>query len=398
MSKNKNYFEFINSVKILAGTDALEHIPHEFAYLNCKNPMLLTDEGLLKFGVVDKVKKALGAFKISTTYSKIPPDSGLDTVTEIARIYRERKCDGILAIGGGSVIDTAKGVRLMISQNCFDLLKLTGYERIPKGRHVPFVVAPSTSGTGSECTAVAVIRNDDKAVKMEFISQELLPDAAVLDARLTLTLPPRITANTGLDALCHAIEAYTCIQKNPLSDAYAITAIRLIKDNLLIALEDGKNDTARLNLSIASNLAGIAFSNSMVGLVHAIGHACGGVAKVPHGNAMTILMPYVFEFNLTKTGVDMSELIPYLADVNVYAGTPSQERGSKFIAVLDKFIASVCELGGLPTSLSEAGVTEEQLDEIAEKAINDGASIVNPISATRADIKNILKRAMKGRD
>ena len=397
MSKNKNYFEFVNSVKIMAGADALEHISHEFDYLGCRKPILLTDAGLVKLGIADQVKKAMGAFKVDTMYSNIPADSGVEVVTEIARIYRERNCDGILAVGGGSVIDTAKGVRLMIAQNCHDLLSLMGYESIPKGRHVPFIVAPTTSGTGSECTAVAVIRNDEKAVKMEFISQELLPDAAILDARLTMTLPPKITANTALDALCHAIEAYTCIQKNPVSDAYATSAIKLIRDNLFVALEDGKNQTARLNLSLASNLAGIAFSNSMVGLVHAIGHACGGVSHIPHGTAMAILMPYVFEFNLSKIGSDLGELIPQLTTIDIYASTAQTERGKKFVEVLDIFIAKVNKLSGLPTNLIEAGVQEDMLDEIAQKALNDGASVVNPIAATKEDIKNILLKAMKGR-
>ncbi|HEY8347702.1 MAG TPA: iron-containing alcohol dehydrogenase [Symbiobacteriaceae bacterium] len=162
-------------------------------------------------------------------------------------------------------------------------------------RHVPFAVIPITAGTGSETTLVAVIAHPEQKVKMEFVSHHFLPDVAVLDPRMTRSLPPRLTAATGMDALVHAIEACTCIQRNPLSDAYAWAAIKLIREYLPRAVANGRDIEARLAMANAALMAGAAFSNSMVGLVHAIGHACGSVARVAHGTAMAILLPHVME-------------------------------------------------------------------------------------------------------
>ena len=141
-----------------------------------------------------------------------------------------------MAVGGGSVLDTAKGVRLLISQGDDNLLDLMGCECLTKETHIPFVAIPTTAGTGSEATSVAVIRNPELNIKMEYISQQLMPDVAILDPKMTKTLPPRITASTGMDTLCHAIEAFSCLQKNPLSDAYAAQAIELVRDYLLKAV------------------------------------------------------------------------------------------------------------------------------------------------------------------
>ena len=295
-----NYFEFVNSVKILCGDNAIENIAYELDFFGCENPLLLSDEGLKKIGTVDKVKKLLKNVGIKNVFTNIPADSSTETIKEIIALYKASKCDGIIAVGGGSVIDTAKGVRMSLAQNKNDIMKLMGNENIKKGRHIPFIVVPTTCGTGSECTAVAVIKNHDNNVKMEFISSELLPDVAVVDVRMTETLPPKLTASTSMDAMVHAIEAYTSLQKNPISDVYALSAIKLISQNLLKVLQNPNELDGRNNLALASTLAGIAFSNAMVGVVHAIGHACGGVSGVPHGNAMAVLLTECMKFNENK--------------------------------------------------------------------------------------------------
>ena len=227
---------------------------------------------------------------------------------------------------------------------------------------------------------------------MEFISYDLLPDFAVLDPRMTETMPPKITANTGVDALVHAIEGYTCLQKNPLSQSYAFAAIRLITTFLPKAVLEGGNHEYRLAMSNAATMAGIAFSNSMVGLVHAIGHAIGGVAHVPHGIAMAILLPHVMKFNLETLKPAYAELLLPLAGAEIYATTPKEERAQKAIEFVAAFIKQF-ESVGLPTKLSDAKVTEDQFDAIAQTAINDGAIVVNPIMATKEQVIEILKEA-----
>lgn len=388
------YYEFLNSVKIMSGENALENLPHELKMMGAKKPIVLTDAILAKCGTLDKVQKAFKGFDIDVTetYTEIPPDSSIKVINEIAGIFKAKGCDSIIALGGGSVIDTAKGLRIVIEQGGNDIMDYMGLDSLPRKDRIAFAVIPTTSGTGSECTNVAVIANPDKNVKMEFISYDLLPDFAVLDPRMTETMPPKITANTGVDALVHAIEGYTCLQKNPLSQSYAFAAIRLITTFLPKAVLEGGNHEYRLAMSNAATMAGIAFSNSMVGLVHAIGHAIGGVAHVPHGIAMAILLPHVMKFNLETLKAAYAELLLPLAGAEIYATTPKEERAQKAIEFVTAFIKQF-ESVGLPTKLSDAKVTEDQFDAIAQTAINDGAIVVNPIMATKEQVIEILKEA-----
>ena len=353
------YYEFLNSVKIMSGENALENLPHELKMMGAKKPIVLTDAILAKCGTLDKVQKAFKGFDIDVTetYTEIPPDSSIKVINEIAGIFKAKGCDSIIALGGGSVIDTAKGLRIVIEQGGNDIMDYMGLDSLPRKDRIAFAVIPTTSGTGSECTNVAVIANPDKNVKMEFISYDLLPDFAVLDPRMTETMPPKITANTGVDALVHAIEGYTCLQKNPLSQSYAFAAIRLITTFLPKAVLEGGNHEYRLAMSNAATMAGIAFSNSMVGLVHAIGHAVGGVAHVPHGIAMSILLPHVMKFNLETLKPAYAELLLPLAGAEIYATTPKEERAQKAIEFVTAFIKQF-ESVGLPTKLSDAKVTE----------------------------------------
>ncbi len=392
----EKYFEFINSVKICAGENALENLPYELNFLGCQNPLILSDLGVSKAGILDKITPILSTANIDVThiFNEIPADSDISVIAKIASMYLNLGCDGIIACGGGSVIDTAKGVRLVLSQNNIDdILSLSGNEIITKGKHIPFVVLPTTCGTGSECTAVAVIKNHETGVKMEFISSELLPDCAFVDVHLTQTLPPKLIAASAMDALCHSIEAFSGMQKNHISDSFATCAIRLIVENLPLVLIQ-PTDGARTKLALASTLAGIAFSNSMVGIVHAIGHACGGEASVPHGNAMTILLPQCMRYNLPACQKEYGELLLYLAGPEVYASTPSVDRATKAIEFVEEFEQKLNTLCGIPLKLSDYSVTAEILPQIAQKALNDGAIIVNKRSATLDDIIHILTECM----
>ncbi len=389
-----SYYEFLNSVKILSGKKALENIPFELKNLGAKNPIVLTNAMLVQLGIVEQV---LTAFKgsditVGALYEDIPADSSIKVVNDIARIYRKNNCDSIIAIGGGSVIDTAKGLNIVITENTDDILNFMGAE-ILTNKQQPFIVVPTTAGTGSEVTLVAVIANPDKDVKMEFVSYKLLPDVAVLDPRMTTSLPAKITASTGMDALVHAIEAYTCIQKNPLSDAYAMAAINLIREYLPRAVKDGKDEEARIAMANASLMAGVSFSNSMVGLIHAIGHSLGGVCHVPHGDAMAILLPYGIEYNMDVLADSYEELLLPLAGAEVYAATSKADRALKLLETVRDYISYYNNKANLPTRLSEAGVKREDFDRVAMTAINDGAIIFNPKEATYQDVINILEKA-----
>ena len=388
------YYEFKLPSKILSGADALEHIPHELKTLGSFRPLLLSDPGLEKVGSVKTLLAALDAGGMGTveSFCQIPPDSSVQVVNEVADLYRKLGCDGLIALGGGSVIDTAKGVGMVLAQEGSDLLDVAGCEVLPRGKHIPFVAIPTTAGTGSEATIVSVIANHETQVKMEFISYHLLPDVAVLDPRMTETLPPRITASTGFDALVHAIEAASCLQRNPVSDAFAEKAMGQIAKALPVAVRNGKDRKARMILANGSLLAGAAFSNSMVGLVHAIGHALGGVCRVAHGDAMTILLPAVMRYNMPACGDRYGELLLHLAGPEAYAWTPEHRRGEKAIEFVTSLRKELSEECGLPTCLKDTGkVTEADFDAVAQKALNDGAIVVNPAQADYEDIIAILK-------
>lgn len=386
------FYEFQNSTKIVSGKNSVANIPAELEFFNSKRPLLISDTVLNKIGTVEKISKSLkdGNIEIGYTYTEVPQDSDLEVINKLCKIYKENNCDSIVAVGGGSVIDTAKGVRMLISQNVQDINDLMGNEILKYGIHVPFIVIPTTAGTGSEVTLVAVIEDKIKNVKMEFISYFLLPDVAILDPKMTVSLPKKATASTGMDALCHAIEAYSCIQKNPMSDSYAISAISLIRDNLLNAVENGNDEEARLNMANASLMAGVAFSNSMVGLVHAIGHSIGAVCHIPHGDAISILLPYVMEYNLDKCEEIYAKLLLFFGTEEEYMNTPKEKRAEKLIEKVRNMINDLHEKTGLPNKLE---ISDEEIEKVAKTAINDGAIIVNPKKADFEDIVEILRKA-----
>ena len=187
------YYEFQNSAKLLSGRYAIDNIPYELSRLEAEKPMLLSDAVLQELGTMDIVANALKAANVTigAVFTDIPADSSVEVVNQVAALYRQSGCNSIVAVGGGSVIDTAKGARMVLSQDSDDILALMGCETLTRGKQIPFVAVPTTSGTGSEATEVAVIRNPERKLKMEFISHYLLPDVAVLDPRMTLTLPPK---------------------------------------------------------------------------------------------------------------------------------------------------------------------------------------------------------------
>lgn len=389
------YFEFQNAVKLLCGELALERIALELELMGASKPLMLSDAVLTKIGTLATVIKAMESEGVSpaATFTEIPVDSSLQVVNQIAAFYREKGCDSIVAVGGGSVIDTAKGVRLVLSQNKQDILSLSGLDNLVRGTHVPFIVVPTTAGTGSECTGVAVIRNDSNGVKMEFLSPYVEPDAAVIDPRMTAGLPPKATATTGMDALVHALEACTCQQANPLSTAYGTAAIRMICENVEEATRNGSNKQARFAMALASTMAGISFSNSMVGAVHAIGHALGGVCHVPHAVAMTILLPHVMRYNLSHCAQGYADLLPWLVGMDAAMATPAEKRAEAAISAVESLGRRLKDICGIPLTLSEVNVPKDSFAHVAEVAVNDGALIVNPRAADESQVIEILNAA-----
>ncbi len=386
------YFEFFCPVKVISGYKAISHLPYEMGQLGAKSALVVTDQGVVNAGLLKIVAAAFkkSGAKIGAVYDHTPVDSSSQVCNEVAVLFQNKGCDCLIALGGGSCLDTAKGANIVISEGTDDLMKFQGTDRLSKPMR-PLIAIPTTSGTGSEVTMVAVVRHTESEVKMPFMSERLYPNVAILDPKMTLTMPPKITAATGMDALTHAAEAFYCLQKNPISDSFALSAIRLVFTHLVHATQNGVDDKARLGMANAALIAGIAFSNSMVGIVHAMAHATGSVAHVPHGVANAIFLPFGMEHNLKKVPEFLGQLAEPMGVHNAPAKAVDRARAA--IQAVRSLNAKLNELSGLPLTLSSAGVTREQLPAIAKATINDGSCTYNPEEVVYEEVLDILNRA-----
>jgi alcohol dehydrogenase len=391
----ESYYEFYCPVKLIVGARALENIPFELAALGAQRPLVVTDHGVAAAGLVGTLREILsaGGLEIAAVYDEVPPDSSLAAVRAIARRYREAGCDALIALGGGSPIDTAKAANILASEETEDLWRYSGSGNLPRPLK-PLLVIPTTAGTGSEVTYVSIVRDEERGIKVPFASPFLMPHAAVLDPRMTLGLPAQITAATAMDAMTHACESFICLAKNPLSDAYAAAAVRAIAEHLLGVLDQPGDERGRLALAQGAAMAGIAFSNSMVGLVHALGHSVGALCHIHHGTCMSVLLPAVLEYNLEARRAAIGELLLPLAGATVYAATPVENRAEETVARLRRLKDEIHARCGLPRTLSETGKVEKsQLPRIAAMALDDGSIMFNPVEVSREEALGVLERA-----
>lgn len=391
---NSLNFRFYNPVKLIAGDKALGSLPYELKQLRSQRPLVITDQGVREAGLINLVNEALeekGDFGCSI-YDGVPPDSSPAVVNAAAGVFRRKACDAIIAVGGGSVIDTGKAVNIVLSEGVDDIIQLKG-AKLKKAMQ-PFIAIPTTAGTGSEVSYAAMLRDAEHNTKLLFASYNLFPDTALLDPRMTLTLPPLVTAATAMDALCHAMESCISNARNPISDAHAVAAIKLIRQHLPLVLENGNDARSRFQLATAACMAGAAFSNSGVGLVHALGHALGGVCGVPHGVAMSIFLPYGLEFNISVAREAIGEMLLPLSGPQDYVRTPPRERSARTVVVVREIKDKLYKMAELPRTLSEAGVQKGSFEDIAQKALKDPALTFNPLPASYDDIRDILQKAL----
>lgn len=327
---------------------------------NSRSVLVVTDKGIINNGIVVPVEEALKSNNIKyVIYDNTQPNPTVANVEEALKIYRENNCDTLIAVGGGSVMDCAKGLGARVAYPNKQLGKMAGVLRVL--RKIPTLIAiPTTAGTGSETTLAAVITDGETRHKYAIMSFPLIPHYAVLDARLTYSLPPHLTSTTGMDALTHAVEAYIGRSTTKKTRALALEATKLIFENIENAYADGKNHEARSNMLLAAYKAGISFSMSYVGYVHAVAHSVGGKYGIPHGLANAVIMPYVLE----EYGVSAHKK---LHELGVAAGVSTEsdthEVGAK------KFIEAVKGLNArmnIPTTLK--GIKSEDIPELARHA------------------------------
>lgn len=382
----QRFFEFSLGARVLYRPGLARELGHEIQRLNAHRIFIVTDAGVISAGVLRPVQVGLreGA-EIVGVFDDVPANSSVQVVEDAAALAHECRADLLVAVGGGSPIDTAKCMRILMTHGGH-LLDYQGYNVLDR-RLVPMVAIPTTAGTGSEVTPFAVIRDEAEDLKVTFASPFLAPDLAVLDPELTCTLPPLLTAATAMDALTHAIETVVSTDNNPISDSLALYAIESIASHLRDAVNDGQDLEARGQLLLASCLAGMAFANSFLGVVHALSHATGGKFPVHHGMANAIFLPHGMKFN--------SVIVPYryvrisnALGVNAGGRTETEVIADGIAAV--RTLMSDC---GLPTRLRDVGVPEEALEELAETALTDAAIFNNPRSASKEDVLELLRAA-----
>ncbi|MGU5543062.1 iron-containing alcohol dehydrogenase [Aeromonas veronii] len=389
------YYDFFCPVKLLAGEQALEQLASELASLGAHRPLLLTDKGVNATGLATLLANVLaeGELPVAAIWDEIPADSSTAVVERIAKRYRELDCDSLVALGGGSVIDTAKAVNILTSMGGDHLLDYSGAGCLTRPLK-PLAVVPTTAGTGSEVTLVAVIKDEASGRKVPFTSPFLLPQLAVLDPRLTQGLPLNITAATAMDAMTHAIEAFIGTAKNPVSDALALMAVEKIASALPQIIHNPQNKQLRLQLAEGSTLAGMAFSNSMVGLVHALGHSLGARCHLPHGLCMNLFLPTVLDYNRPEVDSELARLLLPLVGAERFAAIPAHQRAEATITAIRTLRDTLWQAVKLPRTMSEAGVSDRSLlTEIRDLAVNDGALLFNRKDADREQLLTLLERA-----
>ncbi|NHN33740.1 hydroxyacid-oxoacid transhydrogenase [Paenibacillus agricola] len=399
----RDTWSYFPSGKIIFGNGAIQQLGELLKNMNARNIFLITDMGIVQSGILRTVMNILEKdnflVKVFDGTTPEPPISVALECYEFAK--SEINADVIIGLGGGSSIDLAKVVALLVAhggrpQDYF------GENAIPSPI-APLIAIPTTAGTGSEVTSVAVLTDTENNIKVGISNNYLRPAVALLDPELTLNLPPYVTACSGIDALAHAIEAYLAkdfkyIQAEgdilfqgsaPISDTLALQAIELISKNLITAVQQGTNLEARTNMLLGSLLAGLAFSNAGTAAAHALAYPIGGLSKSPHGEVTGLLLPYVIDFN-ARTSV---EKLNKLSQALQIPASELQASSDKIQAVVAQIIDILQQIG-LPTRLNSIGIKREQLLGIAEKAIQIERLIRNnPREATLKSFINLLEKA-----
>jgi alcohol dehydrogenase len=383
-------FEFNTVRRIVSGAGSALQLSQACASLGVQAPLLVTDPGLVAIGLVQPIVAALSAAGISAVmFDEVREDPPEATVLAAAELGRVQGVDGVIAVGGGSSLDVAKVASVLLGGEQ-PLSELYGVGQVRAAR-LPLILVPTTAGTGSEVTPVAVVTTGE-TTKAGVSSPVLLPDVAVLDADLTLGLPPAITAMTGVDAMVHAIEAYTSRhQKNPLSDNLARQALALLAGNIRTAVSDGGNRAAREAMLLGACLAGQAFANAPVAAVHALAYPLGGHYHIPHGLSNSLVLPAVLEFNASAAAPLYAEL------AGLVLGRPVQGSAEAATGELIAGLRELIDEVALPATLNAAGVAETDLPMLAEDAMLQQRLLVNnPRDVSYEDALSIYRRAYGG--
>lgn len=382
-------YRFILNEVSYFGPGARKELPEVLKRLGATKVFVVTDKGLLKFGVAHMVTEVMDKAGIEyDVFSDVKPNPTVTNVKDGLKAFEASKANVIVAIGGGSAIDTAKGIGIVARNPEFsDIISLEGCAPT-KQKSVPIVALPTTAGTAAETTINYVIIDEDKQKKMVCVDPNDIPAVAIIDAELMYSLPKNLTAATGMDALTHAIEGYITKGAWQMSDMFEIEAIRMIHKYLPTAVEEPTNEEARNGMAVAQYIAGMAFSNVGLGLVHGMAHPLGSLFDVPHGVANALLLPTVMEFNMTAC---MDKYPEIAKAMGVDTTGMSKEEASQ--AACDAVKALAVEVG-IPQHLSELGITAADIPALSQQAIEDVCTPGNPRVVTLEDIVELYTKVL----
>ncbi len=381
-----SYKFFMPSISLM-GADCLKDAGEQVGDLGFKKALIVTDKVLGQIGIVKKVTDVLDDKNIEyAIYDETKPNPTVKNVNDGLALLKEKECDFVISLGGGSAHDCAKGIALLATNGG----EIKDYEGVDKSEkpQLPMVGINTTAGTGSEMTLFAIITDEERHIKMALVDKHLTPIIAVNDPMLMLAMPKSLTAATGMDALTHAIEAYVSTSATPITDACAEKAIELISNYLVNAVENGEDVEARDMMAYAEYLAGMAFNNASLGYVHAMAHQLGGFYNLPHGVCNAILLPHVQEYNKATSASRLAKVAKIMGgDIE---GLTDEQGADLCIDMIKSLSQSI----GIPEGLNILGVKESDFETLATNALNDACSLTNPRKGNLEEVIAIFKKAM----
>jgi alcohol dehydrogenase class IV len=362
--------------------DGARHLVGRYARnLGGSHVLVVTDPGTIAAGWGNETTNDLKAQGIAcVVFSQVSCNPRAEEVMTGAEVYLRERCNVIVAIGGGSPMDCAKGIGI-VSSNRQHVLEFAGVDRVPIPIP-PLICIPTTAGTSADVSQFAIITDSEKTQKIAIVSKAVVPDVALIDPRTTITMDAKLTACTGIDALVHAIEAYVSNAHSPITDLHAIEAIRLVAENLCLATRQPENIEVRAKMMLGSLYAGLAFSNASLGAVHAMAHSLGGLLDFAHGEANALLLRHVIEFNFEMASDR------YLKIGEVFGlADPNKET---LLDAVDRLLESV----GICHTLRDRGLRRESIPTLSEKAMRDACMVTNPRRPTQQDIEMVYEKAL----
>ena len=377
-------FVYRNPTRVVFGVGWVSGVALEVESLGGTRALIVTDEGLTKTDLPEQVKSALGD-KCVGVFGEVKPDSGFDVAQRGVEVAQNLGADILVSVGGGSSMDSAKAMSIVLK--CGGKLSDYMMGTIIEGPLVPHIAIPTTSGTGSECTQLAIVKDDEQKVKQVFLNDLLFPKLAILDPQMAVGMSPILTASTGMDAMTHAVEGVTSALREPIADAMNLHAIRLIVEYLPQCVEKGDDLLARGQQMIAANIAGIGFSNSFLGIVHSMAHIVGAKHGVPHGIANGILLPHGMRYNLDVCP-DRYALVAEAMGVKE-KGMNDKEATSAAINAMKDFLKRIAH----PQRLRDVGVPAEALEDCATATLSEPSILTNPRPGNPSEVLKMFKAA-----